>query len=129
MLGTQLYHHLIAADNILEPIKAAGYWGTLPANLEETRPSLRGTWVFRDPNNIQKQPLPPARNVGRPAPMQQTRPTAAVTTPSSLVVVQVDWTDDGEGSYDKTETRFYRLEPGKGGAKVNMEVSLLELGE
>ncbi|KAJ4361164.1 hypothetical protein N0V95_002133 [Ascochyta clinopodiicola] len=41
----------------------------------------------------------------------------------------VDWTDDGEGVYDKTDSRFYKLEAGKGGAKVNMDINLLELGE
>lgn len=109
-------------------MKSAGYWGTMPVSLEKARPSLRGSWIFRDPNSTQKQPLPPARNVGRPAPMQQA-PTETVNTPASLIIIQIDWTDDGEGSYDKTETSFYRLEPGKFGAKVNIELNLLELGE
>lgn len=54
--------------------------------------------------------------------------TAPDNGQNSLIVVQVDWTDDGEGSYDKMEN-FYRLEPGKAGAKVNMDINLLELGE
>lgn len=105
MLGTQLYHRLVAAENLLYPIKSAGYWGTVPVSLANTQPTLRGTWVFRDPNSTQGQPQ------------------------SSLIVVQIDWTDDGEGSYDKTNTKFYRPEPGRVGAKVNMDVNLLELGE
>ncbi|KAF2631906.1 hypothetical protein BU25DRAFT_454288 [Macroventuria anomochaeta] len=129
VLGTQLYHRLVKSNDFLEPIKSAGYWGTIPGSLEKTRPTLRGTWIFRDPNNAQKQALPPTRNVGRPAPMQQTPSPAAISTPSTLIVVQIDWTDDGEGSYDKTATKYYRLEPGKCGAKVNMDVNLLELGE
>ena len=62
--------------------------------------------------------------------MQQVKPTATVSDLSSLIVLQVDWTyDDDEGLYEKTETRFYSLEPGKGSAKVNMDINLLELGE
>lgn len=131
MLGTQLYDHIVTMTDFLEPIKSAGYWGTLPASLEKTYPVLRGTWVFLDPNTSQKQPRPPVRNVGRPAPMQQAPAGAAsdITTPSSLIVVQVDWTEDGDGSYDKTGTRFFKLEPGKPGAKANMDLNLLELGE
>jgi hypothetical protein len=44
-------------------------------------------------------------------------------------VVQVDWTDDEEGLYEKTTTRFYRLEPGAKGPKKHMDINLLELGE
>lgn len=61
--------------------------------------------------------------------MQQMPVAAPADTPSSLIIVQVDWTDDGDRSYDKTDTRFYRLEPGKRGAKVNLDLNLLELGE
>lgn len=130
VLGAQLYRHFLTAKDLLEPIKSAGYWGTMPASLEQTRPSFRGTWIFHDPSSPMKQPLPPPRSVGRPALMQQMPPsTAPVNSMRSLIVVQVDWTDDGEDSYDKTETRFYKLEPGKGGARVNMEINLLELGE
>jgi hypothetical protein len=44
-------------------------------------------------------------------------------------VVQVDWTDDEEGLYEKTTTRFYRTEQGKSGPRKNMDINLLELGE
>lgn len=117
------------ADDVLEPIKAAGSWGTLPLNLKETCPSLQGTWVFRDPNENRKPPPPAVHKVGRPTPLQQAPLSAEDSTPSSLIVVQVDWTDDGDGSYDKTATRFYRLDPGKGGPGLNMDINLLELGE
>lgn len=130
MLGVQLYRRLVTAKNLLEPIKSAGYWGTMPASLEQTRPSFRGTWIFRDPSSPLKQPPPLPRNIGTSAPLQQMPlSTALANNISSMIVVQVDWTDDGEGSYDKTETRFYRLDPGRAGAKVNMDVNLLELGE
>ncbi|KAF9696079.1 hypothetical protein EKO04_006091 [Ascochyta lentis] len=129
VLGTKLYHRLIAADEFLQPVKSAGYWGTMSTSLSKTYPLLRGTWIFHDPSSSQRQPQPLARNVGRPTPMLHTLPTTAISTMDSLIIVQVDWTDDGEGSYDKTETRFYRLEAGKGGAKVNMDINLLELGQ
>jgi hypothetical protein len=73
--------------------------------------------------------LAPTRNVGRPVPIQQAPPAAMNSASSSLIVVQIDWTDDGEGSYDKTETKFYRLDPGKCAPKMNMDINLLELGE
>lgn len=109
ILGVQLYDHLITADNLLEPIKAGNYWGTASSSLEDTIPSLRGTWMFRDPNDVQIQPRQsPARG---------------------LLVVQVDWTDDGEGSFDKTGTKFYKLAAGNKDPKMNMDFNLLELGE
>lgn len=108
MLGVKLYDHLITADDLLEPIKA-GDWGTTSSSLEDTIPSLRGTWVFRDPNDVQVQ----------------SRPALA----RSQLVVQIDWTDDGKGSFEKTGTRFYKLAAGRDGPKVNMDLNLLELGE
>lgn len=123
MLGSQLYQRLIAANEILEPTKSAGYWGTMPTSLKDTRPCLRGTWVFKDPNVMKL-------NLGRPRPVQQPlQTTAATSDPSSLFVVQIDWTDDGEDSYDKTETRFYKLDPGRNGPRAHMDINLLELGE
>ncbi|OSS49695.1 hypothetical protein B5807_06148 [Epicoccum nigrum] len=108
-LGMQVYDHLIAADDLLEPTKAGDYWGTKSSSLEDTIPSLRGIWIFRDPNDVQAQPrLLPA---------------------CSRLVVQIDWTDDGKGSFEKTGTRFYKLDAGKGGPRINMDLNLLELGE
>jgi hypothetical protein len=46
-----------------------------------------------------------------------------------MIVVQLDWTDDEEGLYEKSAPRFYRLEPGMGGPRKNMDINLLELGE
>jgi hypothetical protein len=61
--------------------------------------------------------------------MYQAKPTAVTSAPTVLIVVQIDWTDDGEDSYDKTETKFYRLDPGRYAPKMNMDVNLLELRE
>lgn len=44
-------------------------------------------------------------------------------------MVQIDWTDDGECSYDKTETKFFCLDPNRHAPKMNMDINLLELGE
>ncbi|KAF3040941.1 hypothetical protein E8E12_007922 [Didymella heteroderae] len=132
ILGTQLYHRLVTSKEFLRPIKSAGWWGTIPATLEDIRPVLRGWWIFKDPNSPQKQSLPPTRNVGRPTPIQQASSEAAASALSSLVVVQIDWTestDDGEISYDKSETKYYRLKPGQCAPKMNMDMNLLELGE
>lgn len=56
-------------------------------------------------------------------------PPITASIPSSLFAVRIDWTDDGEDSYDKTETRFYKLDEGKTGPRMNMDINLLELGE
>jgi hypothetical protein len=62
--------------------------------------------------------------------MQQNAPQQVTPPPvHSLFVVQVDWTDDEDGLYEKTDTRFYKLEPGKMAPKMNMDINLLELGE
>ena len=61
--------------------------------------------------------------------IHQALSTAEVSTPIGLIVAQVAWTDDGDGCYDKTATRFYRLDPGKKNPKVNMDLNLLELEE
>lgn len=91
---------------------------------------FRGTWVFRDPNSSIPQPSAPARHSGRPAVLQQKDPALPpAPPPSSLFVVQIDWTDDEEGLYEKSAPQFYRLEPGKSGPKVNVDINLLELGE
>lgn len=130
MLGVQLHRRLVAANDFLEPVKSAGHWGTMPDNLEQTCPSFRGTWIFQDPSSPVQQSQAPSRSLDRRVPLKQLpSKDTLVNVPSSLIVVQVDWTDDGEGSYDKTDSRFYKLDPGKGGAKVNMEIHLLELGE
>ncbi|KAF1840783.1 uncharacterized protein K460DRAFT_321268, partial [Cucurbitaria berberidis CBS 394.84] len=127
-LGLEIHRQLVTADHLLEPTKSAVYYGHTPATLNQTRPIFRGTWVFRDPNSSVSQPAAPVRHVGRPAPMQQNTPAPAAP-PSSLFVVQVDWTDDEDGLYEKTDTRFYKLEPGKATPKVNMDINLMELGE
>jgi len=130
-LGCQVMESLFGAKDLLEPIKSAGFFGHLPLTLEQTVPVFRGTWVFRDPNVSAPQPAAaPFRHAGRFAVAQQHAPSSVATSSSpatSLFVVQVDWTDDEKGLYEKTDTRFYKLAPGKNAPKVNMEINVLEL--
>lgn len=95
---------MIRADDILEPTRPSSYCGIIPGSLDKTRPKLLGTWVFRDSSR-------------------------ANDTIENFMVVQVDWTEDEDGMYEKGQPRYYKLEPGQMGMKGNMDVNLLELGE
>lgn len=128
-MGYLILHRLMAADGFLEPTKSATYFGYTPATLPETRPIFRGTWVFRDPNSAVGQSQAPARLAGRPAPLNGPAIETITPGPTSLFVVQVDWTDDEEGQYEKGAPVFYKLDSGKNAPKKNMDISLLELGE
>ncbi|KAI4686318.1 hypothetical protein J4E81_008670 [Alternaria sp. BMP 2799] len=133
-LGSQILGALCMADEFLEPTKSSAYFGYTPKSLQGTRPMFRGTWVFTDPSSVVAPPREPVavRHAGRPkappqAPASTTTPSAAPQ--SELIVVQVDWTDDEEGLYEKTTTRFYKIDQGRKTPKKNMDINLLELGE
>ncbi|KAF1835518.1 hypothetical protein BDW02DRAFT_548101 [Decorospora gaudefroyi] len=102
---------LSSADEFLEPRKSAGYYGFTPRSLKGTRPMYRGTWVFNDPSTAKQAH------------------TENLAPQVGLIVVQVEWTDDEEGLYEKTASRFYKLEAGKPGPIKHMDINLLELGE
>ncbi|KAI4707774.1 hypothetical protein J4E89_007402 [Alternaria sp. Ai002NY15] len=133
-LGSQILGALCIANEFLEPTKSSAYFGYTPKSLQGTRPMFRGTWVFTDPSSVVAPPREPVavRHAGRPkAPPQA---PASTTTPSvapqsELIVVQVDWTDDEEGLYEKTTTRYYKIDQGRKTPKKNMDINLLELGE
>ncbi|KAA8625044.1 hypothetical protein TUN199_02461 [Pyrenophora tritici-repentis] len=110
-MGTQILRALMSADHFLEPTKPAGYYGRMPDSLKATQPMFRGTWVFHDPSVVGG------------------RSSTSNTTQTPLVIVQVDWTDDEGGLYEKGGPRYYRTEQGINGPKVNMDINLLELGE
>ncbi|EFQ89709.1 hypothetical protein CFE70_002210 [Pyrenophora teres f. teres 0-1] len=110
-VGSQILRALMSAEHFLEPTKSAGYYGRMPCSLKLTQPVFRNTWVFRDPS------------------VAGGRPSTSNTTQTPLVIVQVDWTDDEEGLYEKGAARYYRPEQGTNGPKVNMDINLLELGE
>jgi hypothetical protein len=115
----------------LEPTKSAGYFGCMPDTLDKTRPTFRGTWVFRDPSSAVSRPQAPPRHPGRPVPLNQIpiNRESVPPTPTTIFVIQVDWTDDEDGQYEKSTPKFYKLGAGKGGPIKNMDVNLLELGE
>jgi hypothetical protein len=121
----------MSKTDFLEPTKSAAYYGYNPESLDKTRPIFRGTWVFQDPDSAVNLPRPTPRHTGRPVPMNQksTANENATPTPACLYVIQVDWTDDEEGQYEKGVPRFYKLKPGKTGPTKNMDVNMLELGE
>ncbi|CAN9459735.1 hypothetical protein CUC08_Gglean010604 [Alternaria sp. MG1] len=136
VLGCQILKSFFTADDFLEPTKSSDYFGYMPKSLQGTRPMFRGTWVFADPSIATAHPpqATATRHPGRPNPSYQKPAATASSTPvpavqSSLIVVRVDWTDDEEGLYEKTTTRFYRTEQGKLGPTKNMDINLLELGE
>jgi hypothetical protein len=114
---------MMGANHLLEPTKTStGTCGFTPTTLKDTRPALRGTWVLHDPNN------PPVRNPGRPTPNDPSN--AAPVAPSHpMIVVQIDWTEDEDGMYEKMPPMFYRLKPGNGSPIERMDINLLELGD
>ena len=101
--GEDLLMRLMAANHLLEP-NAVGLGGfgfaDVPCTLAETRPTLRGSWVFTDPNGS-----------------------------TTNYVVQVYWTIDEDGLYEKQISNFYRLAPGCNAPKENLDIKLMELGE
>jgi len=121
----------MARGDVLEPTRSAAYYGHIPSSLPETQPIFRGTWVFRDPNSAVSLPREAPRHAGRPAPLHQSSTAKENTAPppSSLYVVQVDWTNDEEGQYERGVPVFYKLKPGQPGPVKNMDVNMLELGE
>lgn len=130
IVGHEIFRRLKSASDFLEPTKSAGYFGYIANSLENTRPIFRGTWVFHDPASAVASPRVPVRRSGRPSTLGQQRPSHELKSPPTrLLVVQIDWTDDEEGCYEKAAPRFYQLDQGKLGPKKHMDINLLELGE
>lgn len=103
--GEELLARLMVADHLLEPTIANNSFGiaSKPGALSETKCTLRGTWVFKDPHKL--------------------------SALSSDYVVQVHWTVDEDGMYEKEYIKFYRLDPGRIAPKEKVDIKLLELGE
>lgn len=127
-MGDRILRACMLANELLEPAKSSAYFGCTPKSLEQTRPTFRGTWVFREPSSAMNSPREPPHQSTHPKPMKQ---QSAVNTNSltTLFVVQIDWTEDEEGLYEKGIPKFFKVEPGKAGPKTNIDVTLLELGE
>jgi hypothetical protein len=121
----------MSAQNVLEPTKSTAYYGYSPKSLEKTRPTFKGTWVFKDLNGATSMPRAPPRHPGRPAPLSQKNSNNENIAPpqTGLFVIQVEWTDDEQGYYEKGTPKFFKLGNGKSAPKKNMDVNLLELGQ
>lgn len=118
----------MTANELLEPTTSAANYSSPPANIGQTRPVYRGTWVFSDPNQPLAPAGPPVRHSGRPAPLQHKPATPAPSAPSSLWVVQVDFTHDEDAVPEMISQQFYKLEPNMSTPKDHMDIHLLELG-
>ncbi|KAH7414266.1 hypothetical protein DE146DRAFT_29117 [Phaeosphaeria sp. MPI-PUGE-AT-0046c] len=130
-VGYRILRRFMSRDDVFEPTRSGGYFGFLPKTLTETRPTFRGTWVFRDPNSIISVTHAAPRHAGRPVPMSPS-PAARESTASPTVssfVVEIDWSEDEEDLYEKGSPRYYKLEAEASGVKRNLDVNLLELGE
>lgn len=85
--------------------------------------------VFRDPSNPTVQTVMPSGFPGRVIPQNKTVSNTPADVSSSLIVVQVDWIENEEGLFEKTDKSFFKLEARKSGPKANMDINLIELGE
>lgn len=130
-IGPQILKTLKTAEDLLKPARPTDSFGQAPKELNETRPTLRGRFVFRDPSQATSKPKPKPRHIGRPKPLndEPEQDEEEQDVPESLFVVQLDWTEDENERYEKGAPRFYKLEPGKMGPRKSMEVTLLELGQ
>jgi hypothetical protein len=113
--GNALLARLVSAKHLLEPTKSADYFGYTPETLKETRPVFRGTWVFDDPNAPR---IPPSR-----------RPVSVPPPAPGLLVVQISWTDDEDGKYEKGAPHYYRLRDDQPGPFQHIDVKLMEMVE
>ncbi|KAF1956384.1 hypothetical protein CC80DRAFT_593832 [Byssothecium circinans] len=128
--GKALLDRLIAADQFLKPVKSAGWFGYTPRTLSDVRPIFRGTWIFRDPNAPRwVEPVVDARNAGRPTPREPENQGPKLSPNASLMAVQIEWTEDEDGLYEKMEPRYFQLKPGETTPKEHLDIKLLELGD
>ncbi|KAF2739947.1 hypothetical protein EJ04DRAFT_604586 [Polyplosphaeria fusca] len=123
-IGDQVLSRLMSATQLLEPTSnAGGFYGFAPTSLEDTRPTLRGTWVLHDPN---ARP-PPTLSSGRPSVRGAGNENRDELPARQLIVVQIDWTEDPEDNdkYEKMDPKFFKL-PAK--TQDLLDVNLYELG-
>lgn len=98
---------LMKATPILAPVKRAVSFGSgsVPNTLLNTQPYYRGTWVFKDPS-----------------------PALSSSSAPFNYVIQLTWTLDEDGNYEKETPKFYRLRKGANSPHHNLDIKLLELG-
>ncbi|KAF2120625.1 hypothetical protein BDV96DRAFT_485191 [Lophiotrema nucula] len=126
-LGEQLLSQMTSADDVLVPVRPSGTYGMPPSSLKATRPTFRGTWALHDPNRPLTENNAPAR-LGRPSPRYTDTVKPPSGPPLNIVVVQVEFTEDEEGYFEKMPARFYRLKAGAGNPSEHLDVNLFELG-
>jgi hypothetical protein len=125
------------SEYFLEPTKAkGGFHGSRAVSLKQTRPTFKACYIVEDPNRhvLRRSPLPAPRNPGRPLARgtqksQTANHDATKADPVSHIVIQLEWTEDEEGHYEKMAPAYYRLKPGALAPKEKMDVNLLELTE
>ncbi|KAF2706849.1 hypothetical protein K504DRAFT_385688 [Pleomassaria siparia CBS 279.74] len=129
--GVQLLARIMKSNQLLEPTKTSGggLLGFTPSTLEQTRPTFRGTWVLHNPDSASAEDMRPfPRHPGRHTP-NDSKGTAPKLAPPNLIVVQIDWTEDESGLFEKMSPMFYKLKPGISSPSERMDFNLLELGE
>ncbi|KAF2746488.1 hypothetical protein M011DRAFT_85036 [Sporormia fimetaria CBS 119925] len=118
--GKHLLEHLMRSDALLEPVKPGdSVFGIVPHSLQETPPTFRASFVLEDPDRR----VPETFVLRKNPPQTQKR-----TGQAHHIVVQVHWTPDEDGHFEKLPPHFYRLGIGQG-PKQNINVTLLELSE
>lgn len=133
-MGDKLLERLMNAEHFLEPSKArGGFHGSRAKSLKQTRPTFKACYVVEDPNYpVRRNPQPVLRNPGRPlarGAKNQTVNDDAKPESVSHIVIQIEWTEDEEGYYEKMAPTYYRLKPGIQAPLEKMDVNLLELTE
>jgi hypothetical protein len=117
--GHRLLACLMKSENFLE--------------LKQTRPTFKVRCVVKDPNRpVLRTKQPPPRNPGRPLNFKTKKNQSLDQNnaePANYIVIQLEWTEDEEGIYEKMPPTYYRLKPGVNGPQENMDVNLLELTE
>ncbi|KAF2189739.1 hypothetical protein K469DRAFT_658880 [Zopfia rhizophila CBS 207.26] len=103
-LENNLLDRLMAAEHLLEPVGSSGSSASMfaPGKLQNVRPIFRGTWLLEDLNS----------------------PNVA-----QAIVIQIDWTEDEEGYYEKMAPQFFKLRQEKVLPEDHLDINLMELGD